>query len=282
MAPRSAAFGDDFRLTLITDDAAVAAQADQAGVDRIGIDLERLGKTERQAGHDTRVSAHSFDDLARIAPSVQQADLFVRINPIHAGTTEEVETALDLGASVLMLPSFETAGEVAEFVGTVRGRAQAMILVELAPAVTRIRDILAVPGIDEVMLGLNDLHLQLGVSNHFEVLASPVVDMLSAEVRRAGLALGIGGVGRVDDGCLPIPADLVYAQYPRLGASGAWIARSFFRATAPQWNFENAVHALRRRLTEWSEAPPELLERARADLARHAAGWIRASSATIA
>ena len=39
-----------FRLTLWTADAALAARADAAGVDRIGVDLDRLGKAERQAG----------------------------------------------------------------------------------------------------------------------------------------------------------------------------------------------------------------------------------------
>lgn len=272
METRAARFGEAFRLTLITTEPQLAADADQAGINRVGIDLECLGKAARQAGRDSRLSRHSWEDLARIAPAVRQADLFVRINPIHSNTQQEIETALELGARVLMLPSFRTAEEVAAFVRGVRRRAQLMILLELAPAVTRIREILAVPGIDEVMIGLNDLHLQLGVANHFEVLASPLVDMLAAEVRRKGLPLGIGGVGRVDDSSVPVPTELVYAQYPRLGASGAWLARSFFK-TPPNGNLKDAIRAVRNRLSAWAEASPEALERAREDLARHAASW---------
>jgi hypothetical protein len=270
-------FGDTFCLTLITNDAGLTANADRAGVNRIGIDLEYLGKAERQPNPDTRLSRHDWDDLSRISGCVQQADLFVRINPIHAGTEVEIETALELGAKVLMLPSFRTAGETATFVRAVRGRARASILVEMAPAVVRIREILDVPGIDEVMIGLNDLHLQCGVANHFEVLASPLIDMLAAEVLRKGLPLAIGGVGRVGDTAMPIPTDLVYAQYPRLGATGAWVARSFTDTELSPDEFQAAILALRKRLNHWAAAPMEDLERARGELAWCAAQWRPAS-----
>ena len=242
-------------------------------MNRIGIDIERLGKSARQAGHDTRLSHHGWDDLAAVAKSIRQSALFVRINPIHGETEHEIETALSLGVHSLMLPYFQTADEVAAFVRFVRRRAHVSILVESPAAVTRIREILAVSGVDEVMIGLNDLHLQLGVSNHFEVLASPLLDMLAVEIRRKGLPLAVGGVGRVNDTTLPVPVDLVYAQYPRLGATGAWIARSFSRTMPENWNLREAIAELRRRLTEWSAAGPEALEEARKELARCAASW---------
>ena len=67
-------FGDSFCLTLLTSDPALAAEADRAGVDRVGLDFERLDKAARQAGHDTRMSDHSLDDLARIARCLTRAD----------------------------------------------------------------------------------------------------------------------------------------------------------------------------------------------------------------
>jgi hypothetical protein len=270
-------FGDDFCLTLLTRDPQLAAAADQAGVNRIGIDLEYLGKAERQQGLNTRLDRHDWNDLSAVQSVVHRADLFVRINPIHSGTEAEIETALELGARVLMLPAFRTAGEVGIFVRAIRGRALAIALVEMAPAVVRIREILEVPGVDEVMLGLNDLRLQMGVANHFEVLASPVAGMLAAEVRAKGLPLSIGGVGRVGDHTMPVPADLVHAQYPRLGATGAWIARSFTNAASPQGDLTAAVLALRHRLTQWAAASPQDLETARTSLARHAAEWRQTS-----
>ena len=271
MSSAGTAFGDDFRLTLITADPALAIVADSVGIDRIGVDLEHLGKAERQAGLDTRQSGHSLDDLTAIAGVVRRAAVFARINPVHSGTEAEIETALAYGAGVLMLPSFRTAGEVETFVRAVRGRAHVVILVELAPAVARIREILEVAGIDEVMIGLNDLHLQFGVANPFEMLASPVVEMLSAEVRRKGIPLGLGGLGRIDDTGLPVNPDLIYAQYPRLGATRAWISRSFTRD--PGTDFVQGIGELRARLAYWFACSAGDLDGARRDLIRAAAQW---------
>ncbi len=269
-----AGFGNAFCLTLITDAPALAAEADAAGVKRIGLDLERLGKAERQAGENTRLSQHSWDDIAAIAMVLRNADMFVRLNPVNADTEDEIEKALGRGAEVLMLPFFHRAAEVEAFVRLVDQRAKIVVLLETAAAALRIRDILAVPGIDEVMFGLNDLRLQFGVANHFEVLASPLLDALAAEVRRAGLPLAVGGLARADDTRLPVAPDLVYAQYPRLGATGAWVSRSFFQGTPPGWELVPAIAALRRRLDEWAQASPQALERARGDLAEQARGMI--------
>jgi hypothetical protein len=268
----AASFGDAFTLTLLTDDPGLAVEADRAGVQRIGVDLETIGKAARQRGHDTRLSTHTWDDLDVVGRVVARAGLFVRVNPIHDGTDWEVERALALRASVLMLPSFSTAWEVERFVHSVRGRARVVILVEQAAAVARIRKILSVAGVDEVMLGLNDLRLQFSVANHFEMLASPVVEMVASEVRGHGLPLSIGGVGRVGDDSLPVPVDLVLAQYPRLGATGAWLSRSFCRA-AGDGEFSTAVAELRAQLTEWSHASPRALARAGEELSAAAALW---------
>lgn len=261
-------FGEDFRLTLITNDPVWAARADAGGVDRIGVDLERLGKAERQAGKDSRLSNHTIDDLEALAGIVRNADLFVRVNPINAGTPDELEKVLACGARVIMLPFFRTADEVKTFVRLVNGRAHAMILVETAPALARIREILTVPGIDEVMVGLNDLRLELAVRDHFEVLVSPLLDTVANEVRRANLPFAVGGVADPNDHSLPVSADLVLAQYPRLNATGAWLSRSFLNGVLPDHDFGSAVSAIRKRLTEWALSSPEALERARDDLAR--------------
>jgi hypothetical protein len=268
-------FGDAFRLTLITDDPVLAANADRAGVDRIGPDLEQFGKIERQAGLNTRLSQHTIEDVAKVGRALERARLFVRVNPINASTAAEVDSAIARGARLLMLPFFRTVDEVETFVRLVDGRASVMLLVETAAAVVRLREILAVPGISEIMVGLNDLHLELAVNNHFEVLASPVLDAIAREVHNARLPFSVGGVGRPDDASLPIPAELVFAQFPRLGATGAWLSRSFLRDVPADWDFGKAVAALRQRLTEWAHATPAELQRAQTELARRASAWCR-------
>ncbi len=262
-----AGYGARFRLTLITADPVLAQAADRAGVDRIGLDLERRGKAERQAGAGARLSDHDWADFTCIAPALKRAALFARLDPLSAATPGDIARALEAGARVLMLPYFHAADEVDRFVRLVDRRAKVVVLLETAAAALRIREVLAVPGIDEVMFGLNDLRLQFGVRSHFEVLASPLMDALAAEAHRARLKLSLGGLARADDATLPIAPDLVYAQFPRLGATGAWLARSFFHALPPGADIGEAVAALRHRLDHWVAASPDALERARADLA---------------
>ena len=226
-------FGDEFRITLVTNDPALAAAADAAGINRIGVDLEHLGKAERQAGLDTRLSRHTWEDMSRVARSLARSDLFVRINPLSAETPADVNTALDLGAKIVMLPFFRTADEVNVFVRLVRGRAHVILLFETAAAIVRVRDILAVPGVDEVMFGLNDLRLQLGAYNHFEVLVSPLMDFLAGEVQRRGLPLAADGIAQAHQ-CRPADPSRPRLVHP---VPSPWSDRSLDRAFVPCRDF---------------------------------------------
>ncbi len=259
-------FGSRFRLTLITDDAGLAAEADRAGVDRIGVDLETLGKAERQAGHDTRLSRHSLADLARIAGTLRHARAFVRINPPHAGTAGEIEAVLDAGARTIMLPFFHTVAEAEAFLAQVAGRAETMLLVETPQALAAVPQLARLAGADEIMAGLNDLRLSLGVASHFDVLTSAVLDTLAEQARAAGLKVSAGGVARPGQHDLPADADLVLAQYPRLDATGAWLSRSFFKAWPRGLTLADGVAQVRQGLTRWSLAGETALETARQQL----------------
>lgn len=258
---------DEFILTAITRDPDVVRAADSAGVDRIGIDIERLGKAARQSHRaDARLSDHELDDLAVVASNITRADLFVRVNPLHSGTKAEVERALQLGARVLMLPFFVEPRDVSRFVEMVGGRATPVALVETASAAARIGEIVAVPGLAEVMVGLNDLHMDLRLANHFQVVVADLMGEIAARVRDAGLRFGFGGIARVDDQGLPVPPDLIYAQYPRLGATAAWLSRSFYRGLAVN-EIRPAVDAFRRRMTVWIRQPLRVLHGQRDELA---------------
>ena len=73
-------------LMYITNDAYIASIADDCGVDRIWIDLETLGKEERQKGMNTVKSKHTVGDIKKIKPLLTKAEVLVRINPWHDGS----------------------------------------------------------------------------------------------------------------------------------------------------------------------------------------------------
>lgn len=258
---------NDFILTALTRDPAFARAADEAGVDRIGIDIERLGKHNRQADRPhLRFSDHELDDLTILKDHVRRAEIFVRLNPLHEESRAEIERALELGARVVMLPYFFDPNDARCFAQMIDGRAKLVLLIETAAAAARIREIAAVPGVEEIMVGLNDLHISLGLSHPFEVLASYEIASIAERVRAAGLRFGFGGVARAGDLTLPVAPDLIYAQYPLLGATAAWLARSFFRDIGPG-EIAGAVQQVRERLAFWSQQPLESLQDQRAKLA---------------
>jgi hypothetical protein len=258
-------------LTLWTDDPECARAADRAGIDRIGLDLERLGKRERQADPRLWQTTHSEESLPLIGAELRRADLFARTNPPHAGWAEEADRLIAAGAKVLMLPAFHAASEVRDALAAVGGRARLVPLIETAEALADTPAIAAVEGLQEAHFGLNDLAIGMRLPNRFQVLTRPELERAARTLTEAGLRVGVGGIGRARDDGLPVPSDLIYAQYPRLHATGALIARSFFAGLPPgDAALAGAVAAARERLAEWYRADARALGAARAELERAA------------
>lgn len=213
-------------LILIANDPALAEEACAAGINRIMIDLEVLGKRERQYGRNTFITHHQPEDVSRIRKCVPKGGLMVRIDPIHPGSPGQVDEVIQRGADYVMLPMFRTAQEAATFVRLVNGHAKTMLLLETREARDHIGDILQLPGIEEIHVGLNDLSLALGMSFLFQPLTEGIVDELAARIRGAGIRFGFGGVGCMDGG--PLPGELVIAEHKRVGSEMVILSRAFY------------------------------------------------------
>lgn len=230
-------------LLQITNDPAFARRCDALEGMRLFVDLERTGKQERQAGRSSFISAHQLDDVARVRTVLQRARLMVRVNPLHAHTAEEVEAVLARGAELLMLPMFTAAHQLAEFVRIVAGRSPVVPLLETSGALESLPEWIALPGLAEVFVGLNDLHLSLGQRFMFEPLALGLVDRVAAAARARDLRFGFGGIARLDEGQLP--GRDVLAEHVRLGSRAVILSRTFHRSDSAT-SFEDEVAALRR------------------------------------
>ena len=212
------------KLMYITNRPEIARIAEEASVDRIFVDLETIGKQKRQGGMNTVQSHHTLEDILRIRDAFHQ-EVLVRSNPIHPGSREEIETIIAYGADVVMLPYFKTVNEAAKFIDLVGGRAKVNLLVETAEAVKKIAAILALEGIDEIHIGLNDLHLAYGMRFMFELLADGTVEYLGRKIRDKGIRFGFGGIAKLGGGILP--AERVIKEHYRLGSTCAILSRSF-------------------------------------------------------
>ena len=260
-----------FTFTLWTDDPALAARADAARVDRIGVDLETLGKRARQAGLGTWISPHRPEALPAVGAALRRAALFARVNPVNRESRVEVERLLGLGAKVLMLPMFETAAEVERFVRLVDGRAHVVLLLETVSGLRELASILALEGVAEVHVGINDMALALRLPNRFSVVVSEEMTDAAAACHAAGVRFGFGGLGRVQDEGLPISPDLLYAQYARLGGTAALVSRAFLAPDPERVDLCAEVAASKERLAYWFSRPRAELDAARDELRRAAA-----------
>lgn len=219
------------KLMYITNRPDIAQIAETAGVDRIFLDMEFIGKSARQGGMDTVQNHHTLDDVKKISESIESAELLVRVNPIHNSTEnymsseEEISRAIENGAKVLMLPYFKTVEEVSTFIDIVAGRAKVMPLVETPEAVEKIDEILRLDGLDEIFIGLNDLSLGYGKKFMFELLSDGTVEDLCYKFRKKGIPYGFGGIAAIGKG--ELPAERIITEHYRLGSTCAILSRSF-------------------------------------------------------
>ena len=213
------------KLFYITKDPAVARIAQAAGVDRIFVDMEYIGKAQRQGGMDTVQNQHTVEDVARLRPVLDQAELLVRVNPVHPGSKDEIDRVIAAGADVIMLPMWQSVEEVQQFIRWVDGRAKTLLLLENQAAVDCLDRVLALPGVDEIHVGLNDLSISQGKNFLFQPLADGTVDAVCAKIKAAGIPFGFGGFGRLGGGTLP--AAYIVAEHYRLGSSMSILSRAF-------------------------------------------------------
>jgi hypothetical protein len=261
-------FDESFVLTLWTADPVLARAADAAGVERIGVDLERLGKRTRQGERGTWISTHREENLDALSHELANASLFARVNPLNPDSQREIDSVIGRSAEVLMLPMAMDAEQAARFVRIVRQAGgidtTIVLLVEHAQALERLPEIVCVPGVDEVHIGLNDLALSLGLHNRWMTLAGDLVLNAGAVVRDANLRFGFGGIGRASDRELPVPSDLIYAEYARTGATAALLSRSFFGSD--EIDLQSEVAQARQSLAAWHQRSVEDLAAAHAEL----------------
>lgn len=244
-------------LLQITNDPDVARRCDALDGMRLFVDLERLGKAERQAGRNTFISVHEMDDVGRIKTVLRRARLMVRVNPVNAGTAAEVDAVLAQGADQLMLPMFTGPHDLGAFCAIVDGRVPVTCLLETAGALQSLDDWVGTPGLTEVFVGLNDLHLSLGNAFMFEPLAAGHVDRVAAATHARGLRFGFGGIARLDEGLLP--GRDVLAEHLRLGSQGVILSRTFRRNEADT-PFEREVAQLREAERELARRTPAEVE----------------------
>ena len=219
------------KLMYITNRPDVALIAESNGVDRIFVDMEYIGKDERQGKMDSVKNHHTVEDVKRLRSVITKSELLVRVNPIHeaseeyTSSEEEIDAVIEAGADIVMLPFFKTLAEVQRFLKVVDGRCRTMLLLETPEAVQILDSILMLKGIDEIHIGINDLSIGYGKKFMFELLTDGTVERICRRLQLAGMVYGFGGIASLGRG--QVPAEMIIKEHYRLGSHIAILSRSF-------------------------------------------------------
>ncbi|WP_407721429.1 aldolase/citrate lyase family protein [Ruminococcus sp. JE7B6] len=219
------------KLMYITNKPEIAQIAESSGVDRIFVDMEYIGKAERQGGLDSVQNHHTVEDVRTMKQAVESAEVLVRVNPIHEATDEytsskqEIDDVIQAGADIIMLPYITSVSQAEDFLSYVGGRAKTMLLIETPQSAEALDEILELDGINEIYIGLNDLSLGYHKKFMFELLADGTVENLCLKCKLKGIPYGFGGVASLGKGMLP--SEYIIREHYRLGSTCAILSRSF-------------------------------------------------------
>ena len=248
------------KLMYITNQPEIAKIEDKNGVDRIFIDLEKIGKRERQGGMDTVQSDHSISDIVKVKHAVKRAEIMVRVNPLHdeiegyLSSRDEIDAVVKAGADIIMLPYFKQVEDVKRFIKYVDGRAKVLPLIETVEAVNCIDEILTLEGLDEIFVGLNDLSLGYGKTFMFELLIDGTLETLCMKFRQKGIPFGFGGIAALGKGMLP--SEYIIREHYRLESSCAILSRTFCRIDAVE-DLNEVRHIFEREIPKIRELEKE-------------------------
>lgn len=245
-------------LYLFTTDPALAKTAETAGVSSVIVDWERYGKSDRQAGHDTEINADTPADVCTLTDALT-IPVTVRIDSLRGEAERDVETALDAGARVLMLPMAESVRDVDQFLRCVRGRARTLVQIETEGLVREVSALASLEW-DAAYVGLNDLMISRGEP----WLWGPLMDGTMDRIYDAldGRPVGFGGV-TVLDGGHPLPFADLLGEMARHASGLSFLRRTFKREVAGRSMsaelaaVREAWHAARRRSPEQVESDRE-------------------------
>jgi hypothetical protein len=216
-------------LFYITNNIAEAQIVDRLDIDFIFIDLETIGKKERQTGRNTVLSNHSITDVDNIKRSINNTKILVRCNPIGEWSKREFGeiNARSAEIDMVMLPYFKTMGEVEVFTDLLDTlNIEPVLLVETLEAVFNLTDILKIFPFKYIHIGLNDLHIARGTVSMFEPYIDGLMNDITSILIENNQNFGIGGIGKIGAAMSPSP-ECVLNEHVRLNSNGVILSRSF-------------------------------------------------------
>ncbi len=216
-------------LFYITNNVIEAQIVDDLDIDWIFIDLETIGKKDRQNGRDTVLSNHNIDDIQKIKSRVNNTKILVRCNPIGKWSKEEFDEINLRGSDIdmVMLPYCKTIDEVKTFIELLdTSKMEAALLIETMDAIYNLEKIIKIFPFKYMHIGLNDLHIERGTVFMFEPFIDGLITKITSIFKENNQNFGIGGIGKIGTNLSPSP-ECVLNEHLRLNSNGVILSRSF-------------------------------------------------------
>ena len=216
-------------LFYITNNVIEAQIVDDLDIDWIFIDLETIGKKDRQNGRDTVLSNHNIDDIQKIKSRVNNTKILVRCNPIGKWSKEEFDEINLRGSDIdmVMLPYCKTIDEVKTFIELLdTSKMEAALLIETMDAICNLEKIIKIFPFKYMHIGLNDLHIERGTVFMFEPIIDGIITKITSIFKENNQNFGIGGIGKIGTNRSPSP-ECVLNEHLRLNSNGVILSRSF-------------------------------------------------------
>lgn len=250
---------------MITNNPSIGKYVIENGVDKVFIDLEKLGKDTRQGHLDTWKSNHSKDDILSMRKEIKGKKILVRLNPWNNNSINEINIAIDYGADFLMLPMIVEFEDITKFCKVVNSRVPVIPLIETRESLSCLDKIIDLDGVSEIHIGLNDLSLSFGYKFLFEPLVNGVLDNVASLLNSNNIIWGFGGIAKIGNGILP--AELILGEHVRLNSTRVILSRSFYNSQESifnemsQNNFSREINKLNEVYNTWLSESEERLEK---------------------
>ncbi|KYG30156.1 aldolase/citrate lyase family protein [Bacillus gaemokensis] len=250
-------------LSFISNDPIMATYVQSAGIDRIMIDLEVNGKNIRQFGKNLFLSDHTINDIPTIKKIFKKNPLFVRINPINKNSHKEIDTVIQMGADIVMLPFFHSMDEVKTFLKLTNGAVINSLLIETKEAAELLPKIVDLKEVHEIHIGFNDLKISFGYKTMFDPILNGSLEEYAMIINKKKIRWGFGGIAKLSDTTLPINPELLLCEQLRLKTSIGWLGRSF-RDALDRNNIGSSIQKevllLRNFLHDYAQAPKDFFD----------------------
>tara|TARA_Y200000002_G_scaffold379812_1_gene389902 strand:+ start:1709 stop:2479 length:771 start_codon:yes stop_codon:yes gene_type:complete len=231
----------------ITNNISDAHVVSASSVDQIMVDIETLGKKERQKEKNAIISNHILADVAKLNQENLHSDIICRINPYHHNTTYEIDSLIEYKPKAIMIPMINDVQNLDKIIRLVKGNFSIIPLIETPYSLLNVERILEREYIKQMHFGLNDLGIALGYSNLFKILNDHSFGKLFQIASSSYLEIcGFGGIGN------PLyknSVDPLYIldEHKRLGSNSVILSRAFFNKNYNAQNISKALQIFEER-----------------------------------